>query len=81
MSVLTFAYLPGPKDFHEIARLCLVKVGEVLAKPQFMKETGSARPIRIPPAPDSFTIVLISNDKLFQSGKIEVKLTARAQGL
>src|SRR5205823_10588666 len=32
MSVLAFADLPGPKDFHEIARLRLINVVEVLAK-------------------------------------------------
>ena len=81
MSVLAFAYLPGPKDFHEIARLRLIKVVEVLAKSQFMEETGGTRSICIPSTPDSFAVPLISNDKLLQSGKIELKLTPRAQSL
>src|SRR5438046_1092657 len=53
MSVLAFAYLPGPKDFHDIDRLRLIKVVEALAKSQFIEETGGTRPIYIRATPHS----------------------------
>ena len=81
MSVLGFAYVPRPENFHEVARLRLVEFVEILAQPQFVKETRSSRSVCIPPAPDAFAIALISNDQVFQSGVIETKLTLRAQGL
>ena len=81
MPVLTFTHLPRPKNFHEIAGFRLVKVIEVLSKPELVKKTGGARPICIPAPPDSFPVALISNDQLFQRGIIYVKFPARAQGL
>jgi hypothetical protein len=78
MSVLAFAYLPGPKDFHEIARLRLIKIPEVLSKPKLVEEASCARPIRVPAAPDTFPIALISNDQMLQSSVVEVKLASRA---
>ena len=79
--VLTFADLARPKYFHEIARFRLVKIIKILAKPQLVKKTCSAWSVCVPSAPDPFAIVLISNDELLQSGKIEMKLSPRAQGL
>jgi len=79
MSVLASAHLLRPEDLHEIARLRLIEVVEVLAKPQFMKEAGCPWPICVPPAPDSFAIVLISDDELIQRSKIEVELSPRPQ--
>src|SRR5205823_8876408 len=38
MPVLTFANLTRPKYFHEIARLRLVKIVKILAKPQLVKK-------------------------------------------
>ena len=81
MSVLGFAHLPRPENFHEVARLRLIKVIEVRSKPQLVKETGGARSICVPAAPDAFPIALISNDQLFQSGVIQTKVAARTQGL
>ncbi len=80
MSVLASAHLLRPEDLHEIARLRLIEVVEVSAKPQFVKEAGCARAICVPPAPNSFAIVLISDDELIQRRKIEVELSPRTQG-
>ena len=79
--MLTFANLARPKYFHEIARLRLVKIIKILAKPQLVKKTCSAWSVCVPSAPGPFAIVLISNDELLQSSKIELKLSPRAQGL
>src|SRR5919106_240580 len=81
MSVLFFAHLPGPKYFHEIARFRLLEFIEISAQPKFVKKTGGARSVRIPPAPNPFAVALISNDQLFQCGVIETQLAARTQGL
>ena len=81
MSVLGFAYLPRPENFHEVARLRLIKVIEVRSKPQLVKETGSARSIRVPATPDAFPVALISNDQLFQRAVIQTQVAARTQGL
>jgi len=81
MSVLGFAYLPRPENFHKITRPRLIKVIEVRSKPQLVKETGGARSICVPTAPDAFPIALISNDKAFQGGIIQTKVAARTQGL
>src|SRR4030095_1818580 len=81
MSVLRFAHLPRPENFHEVARFCLIKVIEVRTKPQFVKEAGGARSICVPAAPDAFPIALISNDKAFQGGVIQTKVATRTQGL
>ena len=81
MSVLGFADLPRPKYFHEVARLRAIKVIEVRSEPQLVKETGCARSICVPAAPDAFPIALISNDQLFQSGVIETQFAPRAQSL
>ena len=79
MSVLASAYLPRPEYFQEIARLCLVEVVEVSAEPQFVKEASCPWPICVPPAPDPFAIMLISDDELIQRSKIEVELSPRTQ--
>ncbi len=62
MSVLVSPDLARPENLHEIARLRLIEVIEVLPKLQLMKKAGRAWPIRIPPAPDSFAVALISDD-------------------
>ena len=79
--MLGFAYLPRPENLHEVARFCLIKVIEVRSKPQFVKETGGARSICVPAAPDAFPIALISNDKALQGGVIQTKVAARTQSL
>ena len=81
MPVLTFANLARPKYFHEIARLRLVKIVKILAKPQLVKKTRGTWSVCVPSAPDPFAIVLISNDELLQSGEIEMELASRAQSL
>ena len=80
MAVLASAYLLRPEYFHEIARLPVVKVIEVLAQPQFMKKPGCARAICVPATPDSFAIVLIANNELLERGEIEMKLPLCTQG-
>jgi len=62
MSVLVSPDLARPENLHEIARLRLIEVIEILPKLQLMKKAGRAWPIRIPPAPDSFAVALISDD-------------------
>lgn len=79
--MLTFANLPRPKNLHEIARPGLVEIIEIWAKPQLVKKTCGAGPIRIPPSPYPLAIALVSNDKLFESGEIEMKLSPSAQAL
>lgn len=81
MSALTAAHALRPKDFHEIARLCLSEVVEVAAETQLMKKARRARPVRIPAAPNAFAIALISNDQLIERGEVELKLATLAQGL
>ena len=71
MSVLVSPDLPRPENFHEIARFRLIEVIEVLSKLQLVKQTGCARPICIPAAPDAFAIALISDDQSLQRGIIE----------
>ena len=77
--MLASAHLSRPEYFYEIAWLSLIEVVEVSAKAQFVKETSCARPICVPPAPDSFAIVLISDDELIQRSKIEVELSPSTQ--
>ena len=45
-----------------------------------MKKAGGPGAIGVPPAPDPFAVMLISNDQLFQGGRIKVKLAPCAQG-
>ncbi len=80
MAVLASAYLLRPEYFHEIARLRVVKVIEVLAQPQFVKKPGCPRAICVPATPDSFAIVLIANNELLERGEIEMKLPLCTQG-
>ena len=61
--MLVSSHLLRPENFHEIPWLRLIKIIEVLSKLQFVKKTGSAGSIRVPPAPDAFAIPLISNDQ------------------
>ena len=70
-----------PEDFHEIARLRFREAIEIAAEAEFMKKAGCPRAVCIPAAPNSFAIVLISNDQLIERGEVELKLSAFAQGL
>src|SRR4029077_3411092 len=81
MSVLVSSNLPRPENLHEIARLGLVEVVEVLSKLELVKKTGRAGSVCVPSAPDTFAIALISNDQPLQCGIIEVQLTACTQRL
>src|SRR6266436_183544 len=81
VSVLVLSDLSRPENFHEIARLRLIEIIEVPPQLQFVKKTGSARPVRVPAAPDSFAIALIPNDQLFERGIVQMNLASRAQSL
>src|SRR5438874_11589291 len=81
MSMLAFAHLARPENFHEIARLRLIEVIEVLSKLQLVKKASRTGPICIPPAPDAFAVALISDYQPLQCGVIEVQLASRAQPL
>jgi len=79
--MLVLTDLARPKDFHEIAGLRLIETIEVVAEPQFVKETSCAWAISVPATPDAFPIVLISDDQVLQSGGIKIQLTPRPQRL
>jgi len=79
--MLISPHLARPENFHEIARLGLIEVVEVLAEPQLVKKTRRTGSVRIPTAPDSLAIVLIPNDEPLQGGIIEMKVASRAQSL
>src|ERR1700730_11438336 len=79
MTALAPADVLVPENFHEIARPRLGKVIKIRAEPEFVKETRCARTIRIPPAPHSLTVTLISNNELVESREIEFQLPAGAQ--
>ena len=79
--MLISTHLERPENFHEIARLRLIEVVEVLAQRQLVKKARCAGSISVPAAPDSFAIVLIPNDELLQGGIIEMKVASRAQSL
>src|SRR5436853_5323959 len=81
MSVLVFSHLPRPENLHEIARLRLIEVVEILPKPKLVKKTGCARSVCVPSAPDTFAVALISNDQSLQRGIIQVQLAVRTQSL
>ncbi len=81
MPVLILSDLARPENFHEIARLGLIEVVEVPPQLQLVKKAGSAWPICIPAAPDSFAIALIANDQFFQGSILEMKVASRAQSL
>ena len=79
--MLAFAHLARPENFHEIARLRVIEVIEVLSKLQLVKKASRTGPICIPPAPDAFAVALISDYQPLQCGVIEVQLASRAQPL
>src|SRR4029077_2514045 len=81
MSVLVSSHLPRPENLHEIARLGLVEIVEVLSKLELMKKTGCAGSVCVPSAPDTFAVALIPNDQSLQRGIIEAQLAARTQSL
>src|ERR1043166_597287 len=81
MSVLAFAHLARPEYFHKISGARFGKIIEVAAKSKFMKETGCAWAVGVPASPDSFAIVLITNNELLESGEIEMQFSPRAQSL
>ena len=81
MPVLVSTDLPGPENLHEIARLGLVEIIEVLSKLQLMKKTGRAGAICVPATPDAFAIMLIADDQSLKRGIVETKLTTFAQSL
>src|SRR4029453_2585556 len=58
ISVLVSSHLPRPENLHEIARLRLIEVIEVLSKLQFVKKAGCAGSVCVPSAPDAFAIAL-----------------------
>jgi hypothetical protein len=62
MPMLVSSDFPRPEDFHEITGSRLIEVIEVLPKMQLMKKAGCAGPVRVPSAPDTFAIMLVSND-------------------
>ena len=70
-----------PKNFHEITRLGLREIGKIAPKPEFVKQSRSARTVCIPATPDAFAIVLIANNQLIQSCEIELQLSAIPQFL
>src|SRR5205807_1487513 len=75
-----------------LIRFCTLLINRIFASPRRSwsvfggempgrnrKEAGCPRSICVPPAPDSFAIVLISDDELIQCSKIEVELSPRPQ--
>ena len=52
MSVLVSSHLPRPENLHEIARLRLIEIIEVLSKPELVKKAGRAGSVCVPSAPD-----------------------------
>jgi len=81
MSVLISPYLTRPENFHEVTGLRLIDIVEISTEAQLVKETRGARAIRVPAAPDAFSIVLVANDQALERGIIQIKLTALAQRL
>ena len=81
MSVLASAHLVRPEYFHKIAGPRFAKIVEVSAKFELVEKARGAWTICVPAAPDSFAIVLITNDELLESGEIEVQFSACAQRL
>ena len=61
-----------PENFHEIARLRLREIGEVVAEAELVKQTRSSGSVRIPATPNTFAILLIANDELIQRREIEL---------
>jgi len=68
-----------PKNLHEIARLCLRKIGEVPAEPKLVKQAACSGAVGVPATPNPFAIVLIANDQLIQRREIELELPTVAQ--
>src|SRR5260370_16979569 len=81
MSVLTSAHLPRPKYFHKIAGARLVEIIKIAAKSELVKEAGCPLAVGIPATPNSFAIMLITNDELLECGEIEVQFSPRATRL
>ena len=77
--MLVSPHLARPENFHEIAGLGLIDIVEVSAEPQFVKQTRCPWTIRVPAAPDAFSIVLVANDQALKSAVVEIKLTTFAQ--
>src|SRR5437870_13613840 len=81
VTALAPAHVFVPKDFHEVARLRLRKIGEVVTEPELMEQARRAGTVCIPAAPNSFAVALVADDQLIQGGEIELQLSVIAQGL
>jgi len=79
MSVLVSSHLARPENFHEIAGFGLIDIVEVSAEPKLVKQTRGAWAIRVPAAPDAFSIALVANDQALKRAVVEIKLTTFAQ--
>src|ERR1051325_1918282 len=79
MAALAPADVFVPENFHEITGLRLIEIGKVAAEAELIKEARGSGTIGIPPAPDAFTIMLVTNDELIERREIELQLPAIAQ--
>jgi hypothetical protein len=75
MAVLGATDLRGPKYFHEIARARGCKFDEIGTEPEFMKKSGSPWSIRIPAAPDSFSVSLTAYEEGCAGGAVKIETT------
>src|SRR5439155_17041480 len=79
VSVLGFADVLRPKNFHEIARLRLREIGKVAAKCQLLKEPRRAGAVRIPAPPDALAVALsVANHQFVERRVIELERAASA---
>jgi hypothetical protein len=79
MSVLVSPNRARPENLHEIARFGLIDIVEISTEPKLVKQTRGARAICVPPAPDSFSIVLVANDQPLKRAVVETELTTLTQ--
>src|SRR6476619_2855337 len=79
VAAFTTTHIVVPKDFHEIARLRLRKIGEVSAQAEFVKQSRGSGTVRVPTSPHAFTVMLVANDQLVQRRIVELELPAVAQ--
>src|SRR4029077_11129901 len=73
------SHLARPENFHEITRLRLIDIVKISTEPQLVKQTRGARAICVPPAPDAFSIALVTNDQALERAVVQTKLTTFAQ--
>jgi len=81
VAVFGAAYFGRPENFHEIPRLRLGEIIEILSEIHFMEKPRRSRPVGIPPAPNALAIALTANHEAFERGVIEMEGTPRTQDL